>query len=77
MGLIVDEVCEVLDLSSENFEDPPAIGTGQSAAFIQGMGKLKEKVIILLDIDKVLSTGDAEVLGQIADEVQELETVAQ
>jgi purine-binding chemotaxis protein CheW len=56
IGIIVDRVSEVLDIASENIEDPPNLGDGGDADFILGMGKIGESVKILLDIDKVLST---------------------
>ena len=55
IGVIVDQVSEVLDIAAEDIEDPPSIGKTVSTDFILGMGKTKGSVKILLDIDKVLS----------------------
>lgn len=55
MGTVVDRVSEVLDISSDNIEPPPEFGVGVDTDFILGIGKAKGKVIILLDIKKVLS----------------------
>ena len=77
MGLVVDEVCEVVDLTDEEFEAPPSFGADGSAGFIQGMGKLKDKVIILLHIDRILRTNDAAVVEQITEAVHELDNVSQ
>ncbi len=58
MGVIVDEVMEVLDIQSEQIEPPPNFGTTSiNTDFILGVGKSDERVIFLLDINKVL-TGD-------------------
>lgn len=57
-GITVDEVNEVLDIASSQLEPPPALGTGGETEFIQGMGKVGDKVIILLDSDRAL--GDIE-----------------
>lgn len=56
MGIIVDEVAEVVDLKNDQIEPPPSFGTSVDTDFIQGMGKLGQKVVMLLDIDKVLSS---------------------
>jgi len=58
MGVIVDTVSEVLDISEDQIEPPPSFGTGIDVNFIIGMGKIKGKVKILLDIRKVLSQGN-------------------
>lgn len=56
-GIIVDAVSEVLNLASGDIEDTPDFGDdGSSAAsYLLGMAKVKGKVKILLDIDRVLS----------------------
>jgi purine-binding chemotaxis protein CheW len=55
MGVIIDEVREVLDIPAESIEDAPAFGASIDTEFIMGMGKIGQGVKILLDIDKVLS----------------------
>lgn len=55
MGIIVDTVSEVLDISGEDIEPTPTLGSGIKTDFILGMGKIKGKVKILLDINKVLT----------------------
>jgi purine-binding chemotaxis protein CheW len=56
MGIIVDEVSEVLNITDGQIEPPPSFGGGmEEADFITGMGKLENKVVILLDIDRVLN----------------------
>ena len=54
-GIIVDTVSEVVDISRENIEKPPSLGSQVDTSCIMGMGKVDESVKILLDIDKVLS----------------------
>lgn len=63
MGIIVDNVSEVLNIVAEEIEDTPSFGVNVDSDFILGMGKAKGKVTILLDISKVLSGTD---LGQVA-----------
>ncbi len=55
MGIVVDEVSEVLNINGTQIEPPPSFGGGmEEVDFITGMGKLEDKVVILLDIDSVL-----------------------
>lgn len=68
MGIIVDEVSEVLSIAAGSIEPPPSFGGGmEETDFITGMGKLTDKVVILLDIDRVL---DAEEMKAIVDSAQ-------
>ena len=55
MGIIVDEVSEVLDIAGEQIEPSPEFGSAVDTAFILGVGKIAKRVVMLLDIDKVLS----------------------
>jgi purine-binding chemotaxis protein CheW len=55
MGIIVDGVSEVLNLSEGEIEDTPKLGASVQVPYILGMAKAKGKVKILLDIDAVLS----------------------
>jgi purine-binding chemotaxis protein CheW len=64
MGILVDEVAEVLYLKSEQIEPPPAFGTSVSTDFILGMGKLPQKVVMLLDIDSILSSREITLVSQ-------------
>jgi len=54
MGIIVDSVSEVLDISEENIEDTPAFGDQHPREDILGIAKVDDQVKILLDIDQVL-----------------------
>ena len=58
MGALVDTVSEVLDIGGEEIEPTPDFGTRLDTDYILGMGKIGDKVKILLDIDKVLSEDD-------------------
>jgi purine-binding chemotaxis protein CheW len=56
MGILVDEVLEVLSISADQIEPPPDFGSGSlDTDFILGIGKAEKRVIFLLDIGKVLS----------------------
>ena len=58
MGAIVDTVSEVLDVVGEQIEPTPDFGAKLDTEYILGMGKIGDKVKILLDIDQVLSTDE-------------------
>jgi purine-binding chemotaxis protein CheW len=66
MGVVVDSVREVQDIGRESIEPPPAFGCTVPMDYIQGMGKVKEKVVILLNIAHVLSTAEREGLSAAA-----------
>jgi purine-binding chemotaxis protein CheW len=57
-GVIVDRVLEVLEIAGEYIEETPQFGRSVDTDFILGMGKIGDSVKILLDIDKVLESGD-------------------
>ena len=63
MGIIVDEVSEVLDIVAGEIEPAPSFGSSLDTRFILGMAKARGSVKILLDIDKVLSGSEMESLA--------------
>ena len=67
MGILVDQVLEVLPLEASQIEPPPSFGTAElDAGFILGVGKAEKRVIFLLDIGKVLSAAEARDLAGAA-----------
>ena len=60
LGAIADSVQEVITLESTQIEPPPKIGTRLDTKFIRGMGKKNDELIIILDIDRVFSSGELE-----------------
>ncbi len=69
MGILVDAVSEVLDIQANEIEDAPAFGIGVDTRFILGIGKVKNSVKILLDIDRVLTNVDISIMESAAAEV--------
>lgn len=53
LGVVVDMVSEVVTITSEQIEPPPEYGMKVEHNFILGIGKIKERVVIILDIDQV------------------------
>jgi purine-binding chemotaxis protein CheW len=48
IGVVVDSVCEVLDIMPQDIEPPPSFGLKIHTAFIHGMGKVNDKFVIIL-----------------------------
>lgn len=67
MGIIVDTVQEVHDIPAASIEPPPRLGAAVDTSFILGMGKVKEDVKILLDIDKVLTSAELVAIQEAAE----------
>ncbi len=62
MGAIVDSVREVFEMTSDQINPPPRMGTSIRADFIRGMGKQNEEFIMILDIGKVFSQEELQVM---------------
>ena len=62
VGMLVDSVSEVLNISPDDIESPPDFGTTTDSENILGMGKVKGEVKILLDVDQVVGKGVMESL---------------
>ncbi len=67
IGLIVDRVSEVMEISGDKIEDAPQFGQGIHTNFIMGLGKTKEAIVILLDIAKVISADELAMVEEIAE----------
>lgn len=65
LGVLVDNVSEVMNISEKEIEGPPQIGMHVNTEFMLGMGKLNQKVIMLLDIDRVLGSGELSELARV------------
>lgn len=65
MGIIIDDVKEVLDLSADSIEQTPNLGGDVDTGFIMGICKADDNVKMLLDIDKVLTTEEFSTLSTI------------
>lgn len=58
IGVVVDTVSEVLEIPASDIEAPPAFGAKIRTDFMQGMGKVNGKFVILLEVGKVLSVDE-------------------
>ncbi len=64
VGVVVDAVNAVLEIGDGDIEPPPAFGTNVRTEFIQGMGKLQQGFVIVLNVDGILSVEDLSLIGQ-------------
>ena len=63
VGFVVDAVSEVLRIPASTVEPPPPVVAGMDSEYISGVGKLEGSLLILLDLDKLLSSDDMAALG--------------
>jgi len=63
MGMIVDSVSEVLRLPANTIEPPPEIVTGINSEYIKGVAKLDDRLLIFLDLSKVIDITEMANIG--------------
>jgi purine-binding chemotaxis protein CheW len=59
VGLMVESVEEVLRIPKSAIEPPPSVGTMAGAEFTQGIGRIKDRLLILVDLNRLLLTREA------------------
>ena len=64
IGMVVDAVSEVLELGADQIEPAPSFGNRIRADFIRGMGKVNDRLVVLLDVGRVLSDDEISLLEQ-------------
>jgi purine-binding chemotaxis protein CheW len=65
VGFIVDAVSEVLRIPAGTVEPPPPVVAGFDSEYISGVGKLEDRLLILLDLNRLLSSEEVDVLAQV------------
>ena len=65
VGYIVDSVSEVLRIPADTVEPPPPVVAGLDSEYISGVGKLDDRLLIFLDLDRLLSQEERDVLSQV------------
>lgn len=63
VGFVVDAVSEVLRIPASTVEPPPPVVAGVESDYISGVGQLQDRLLIMLDLDKLLSNEDMEMLS--------------
>lgn len=67
VGLIVDAASEVLKVPEAEIENPPNVFEEGDLNYVTGVGKLKGRLIILIDLTKVLQRGELKRIGDLAE----------
>ncbi len=68
IGMIVDSVSDVVDMEESSIQETPHFASKIETDYIRGMGQADNKLIIVLDIDKILSASDLEKISQDAED---------
>ena len=56
VGMVVDGVSDVIELSGDDIKPAPEFGSVMDTAYIQGLGAIGERMIIMVDIEKLMSS---------------------
>ncbi|MDH5603018.1 MAG: chemotaxis protein CheW [Cyclobacteriaceae bacterium] len=74
LGALVDAVDEVLDITPENIKGSPSIGSQYNPEFIEGVAKVNDEFVMILNIGKVFSTEDVKTLKDVKPDMAETKT---
>lgn len=66
MGIVVDAVSEVYNIGPDALQPPPDFGDVVALEFVQGLATIEEKMVIVLDIDHLLTSGELQLVEQTA-----------
>jgi len=66
VGMVVDSVSDVITLTGEQIKPAPEMGSVLDADYLIGLGTLDERMLILVDIDRLMSSDDMGVIAKIA-----------
>lgn len=68
IGILVDSVSEVLNIQTNQIDAAPSVGGANDCDFLLGMGKVGNKVVMLLDIDQILTAKEAQMVSGLKKE---------
>jgi purine-binding chemotaxis protein CheW len=66
IGMVVDSVSDVITLSSEQIKQAPEMGTALNTDYLIGLGTIDERMLILVDIDRLMSSNEMGLIEQLA-----------
>jgi purine-binding chemotaxis protein CheW len=66
VGMVVDSVSDVTTLSPEQIKPAPEMGTALNTDYLIGLGTIDQRMLILVDIDKLMSSADMGLIDKIA-----------
>jgi purine-binding chemotaxis protein CheW len=64
VGVVVDSVSDVLTLSHEQIKAAPSLSTSLDTRYIMGLGTVDQRMLILVDIEKLMSSRDMELMDE-------------
>jgi len=67
MGMVVDSVSDVITLAPDQIKAPPEMGTVFNTDYLIGLGTIDERMLILVDIDKLMSSDDMGLITKMAE----------
>jgi purine-binding chemotaxis protein CheW len=65
MGMVVDAVSDVYSLTADQVKAPPEFGSAIDTRFVKGLATVDEKLVILLDMDLLLNSGELAIIDSI------------
>ena len=75
-GVVVDAVSDVLDVQADQVRPVPDMGTAVDTEYLKGLTSVEERMVLLLDVDKLLQPQDAQMLDAALPAVAEVKAVA-
>lgn len=65
MGIVVDAVSDVYNVPTDEMKPPPDFGTAISIEFVRGLATVDDKMVIMLDIDRLLNSDELKVIDRV------------
>jgi len=66
VGMVVDAVCEVYNIADADLKSPPEVGASVETAFVKGIATVENKMLIVLDIDRLINASILDGIGAAA-----------
>ncbi len=73
VGALVDAVQEVLEIDEKDLQPPPSIGSKYKSEFIDGMAKVNDEFVMILNVEQIFSTDDIINLKEVTEDVKNVE----
>lgn len=67
VGIVVDGVSDVMTLSPDQIKPAPEFGVTLSSDFLSGLGSLDDRMLVIVDIDKLLTSDEMELVERVAE----------
>ncbi|PMR77681.1 chemotaxis protein CheW [Billgrantia endophytica] len=67
VGIVVDGVSDVMTLSPDQIKPAPEFGVTLSSDFLSGLGSLEDRMLVIVDIDKLLTSDEMELVERVAE----------